>query len=398
MKVAILGFGTVGSGVYDIINKNNSAYLSDIEVVKILRHNKSQCTSDVMCVDFDEILHANVDLIIEALGGDEPAYHYICSALINGIHVVSANKLTIALHLQEYHQLANKAGVSFSYEASCGGGIPWIQSIKKAARIDTIQKISGIFNGTSNYILDHMEKDQVEFQDILKVAQKLGYAEKDPFDDISGYDCMRKLYIASSIAYERDLPSEIPVFGIDKIQACDIRLFSKWGLSIRLIATSILINNHYYAVVEPTLCDGASMESATHENNNLGCLYGDTIGELKFYGQGAGKYPTANAIIQDIIDILYPRSKPDKEIIQNKKLIKDPTLIEGVYYIRCKIDSRSKVLMDEIISEYMQIDNNVHIITKKITSHYMHMLAKSLKKIDEDLFFARFNEERKKDI
>ncbi|MEG2995365.1 MAG: homoserine dehydrogenase [Erysipelotrichaceae bacterium] len=393
MRIGILGYGTVGSGVYDIINKNQGNRMNDIEVIKILRHHQNQCTSEVMCCDFSELLNSKLDLIVECMGGIEPAHTYIVEALSHGHHVVSANKAVIAKYLKEFHDLANKHCVSFNYEASCGGGIPWIASLQKAMRIDNITSLHGIFNGTSNFILDHMERNSASYEDVLKQAQALGYAEHDPSDDVNGADCMRKIYITSALAYESILPSYIPFFGIENLRLSDILLFKKWGLNLRLIGESKCVSLNYAAVVEPMLYDTHSVESATHDNNNLGCLLGETIGELKFYGQGAGKFPTANAIIQDIIDIkeqIKPTSYTFPNIVK-----RSDTLLHGTYVLRCKVNDQTKFLINEIKQEIIKYDQATYIITKDIPCSMMHAYCAKFIKYDNELFFARFVNERK---
>ncbi|MEG2705759.1 MAG: homoserine dehydrogenase [Erysipelotrichaceae bacterium] len=392
MRIGILGFGTVGRGVYDIISKNQDHLLDEIEVVKILRHHQNQCTTDIMCSDFNELLNSDLDLIVECMGGNEPAHTYIVEALSHGIHVVSANKGVIATYFKEFHDLANAHRVSFAYEASCGGGIPWLAALQKTMRIDPITALHGIFNGTSNFILDHMELNNASYDEVLKQAQALGYAESDPSDDVNGTDCMRKIYIASCLAYQSVLPFHIATFGIENLRSSDIALFKKWRLSIRLIGESKRENDAYAAIVEPMLFSMNRVESATHDNNNLGCLSAETIGELKFYGQGAGKFPTANAIIQDIIDI--------KQQVQPtlyhfpKQLKKADCLLHGNYILRCIINEDTKVYIDEIKQEILEFDKATYIITKDMTCDAMHALCLKLMHYDDTLFFARFKDER----
>ena len=192
MKIAILGFGTVGTGVYEIIKNSNSPILKMFEISKILVRNKNKITSSLMTDNFDEIINdESIDIIVEVMGGANPAYEYILKALKSKKHVVTANKEVVALHLEEFTKVALENNVSIHYEASVGGGIPWIKSIIKAKRIDKILEISGILNGTSNFILYNMFKNGYEFNDILKIAQEKGYAESDPSADFDGFDVHR---------------------------------------------------------------------------------------------------------------------------------------------------------------------------------------------------------------
>jgi len=287
MKIAILGFGTVGTGVYEIIKNSNASIIKNFEITKILVRNKDKISSPIMTDNYDEIIEDNsINIVVEVMGGAVPAYEYILRALKAKKHVVTANKEVVALHLDEFTKIASENNVSIHYEASVGGGIPWIKSIIKAKRIDKIQEISGILNGTSNFILYNMFKNGYEFNDILKIAQEKGYAETDPSADIDGIDVQRKLSITTSLCFDTIVPqNNIPTFGIRNVTKQDIDYFKNNNLVLKLIAKSVLYNDSYCSCVEPVLFNKNSIEANVDHNYNIGSLIGESIGELKLMNQ-----------------------------------------------------------------------------------------------------------------
>lgn len=390
MKIAILGNGTVGNGVWDIIRNQVQPACQAMEVAYMLIRQGKPKTNPIMCDDINMILQDDsVDVVVEVLGGIEPAHTYILQALNKKKHVVSANKAVIAKYMKEFQECADANGVSFLYEASCGGGIPWLHNLFQAKRIDKISEITGIFNGTTNYILDHMTKESEQFDVILRRAQKLGYAEKDPSADIDGIDIQNKLKISASIAFESDIVQDFPTFGIRTIHKNDIAYFASLHKCVKLMAVARKENDRYGAAVEPLLYDANAMESSVSENFNIACLRGTTIGDLKFYGQGAGKFPTANAVVQDMIDILHGLPKP--QISLHEALRHDTSLIEGVYIIRTNNDECKKILQDFYDHEESK-HGFVYTWTKRISAYQMHQFMKEIMKKDASAFMARINE------
>lgn len=390
MKIGLLGFGTVGSGVYEIVKSSPTCFFNDIEVKKILVKDEKDKVMDIITTDAEEILNdKDIDLVVEVMGGIHPAYEYIIKSLKNKKNVVTANKAVVAAYLKEFIKMAYENGVSFEYEASVCGGIPWIKSLEKAKRIDEISEVYGIFNGTSNFILDNMTKEGYEFQEILKKAQEKGYAESDPSADIDGIDIMRKLLITSSLAFECEIPEkEIDVFGIRNIQKTDIEYFKNINCTVKLIAAGRKNDDKYCVAVEPVLFKNDRIEAAVPQNFNIGTIYGKTIGELKFYGQGAGKLPTGNAIVQDIIDIAEAKGKL-KERKFEKELTKDTSLISGKYYVRINNKEFEKE-NSNIIEKKLENSGNLIYITKKIDCYIMRKVAD--KYIEEGIFYARFED------
>lgn len=393
MKIGILGFGTVGSGVYEIITESKNSIIRDIEISKIFIRNKNKLSQNNMTLNIDEILNdESIDLIVEVMGGIHPAHEYITRALKSKKHVVTANKAVVAKYLNEFTQIAKENNVAFIYEASVGGGIPWVKSIKQAKRIDSITEVKGIFNGTSNFILYNMFKMGYDFNDILKIAQEKGYAEADPSADIDGIDIQRKLAITSSLAFDTIVTEEnIPTFGIRNVTKNDIDYFKSQNLTLKLIATSKRDHDKYCSCVEPVIFSNNSIEANVSENFNIGSLTGDSIGELKFYGQGAGKLPTGNAIVQDIIDI-YTGGHKNYPYSFDKILEINQNLIKGKYYIRFEHEGSSQILYDvkETSFKLPSSDYNV-IITKELHLQSAQKLFKEMEKTEPNLFYARYN-------
>jgi len=382
MKIAILGFGTVGKGVYDIVKKAN-VQTQNLSVSHILiRKNKARLLPE-MTDDINEILDdPATDVVVEAIGGIEPAHEYILAALKHGKHVITANKAVIAIYLKEFTDAAEANNVKFYFEASVGGGIPWIQGLEKALRIDNVNSISGIFNGTSNFILDQMSRNGESFVQVLKKAQALGYAEADPSADIDGYDIANKLCISADIAYNIDIKDHqnLPIFGIRNITCSDIKYFQQKGFAVKLIGRTRQSGNKFDYVVEPTLFLNRTLEANTPDNYNLISLNGDTIGKLDFFGQGAGMLPTANAVIQDILDIKEQKGHLKREF--DKRMEYCPELTKGDYLVRSKKDVQAFFKAYEISAEgsYMMIH--------QIPVGEMHQIMKQILKADSSAFMV----------
>ncbi|GEO79396.1 homoserine dehydrogenase [Companilactobacillus mindensis DSM 14500] len=382
MNIAILGFGTVGSGVYKIIKKANMQ-TQNLSVSHILIRKNKQRVLPEMTDDINEILNDKAtDVVVEAIGGIEPAHQYIMSALNHGKHVITANKAVIAIYLKEFTDAAQANNVKFYFEASVGGGIPWIQGLEKALRIDSVNSISGIFNGTSNFILDQMSRNGESFVDVLKKAQALGYAEADPSADIDGYDIANKLCISADIAYNIDIRNhqDLPIFGIRNITSSDVKFFQRKGCSVKLIGRTRQIGNKFDYVVETTLFLNRTLEANTPDNYNLISLKGDTIGKLDFFGQGAGMFPTANAVVQDILDIKEQKCHLKREF--DKKLEYCPELTKDDYLVRSNVDIR------DLFADYELSNEGSYIMVHQIPVGEMHKLMKSVLKMDKSAFMV----------
>ena len=353
MKIAILGFGTVGSGVYEIAKT-----LKNIEVKKVLEKdlNKINIATD----NYDEIINdKEIELVVECMGGLHPAYEFIMQALKSKKSVVSANKAVIAKYLDEFLQAAKENNVEFRFEASVGGGSPCLAGIQKVRRVENIDKFYGIFNGTSNFILDNMYRFENEFFTTLKTAQELGYAEADPSADIDGYDVTNKVIISAALAYDGFIKNEFPCFTMRNITKEDILYFKKNGLIAKYIGEATTVGNEYEASVMLNLFPTNALEGNVLSNYNIVTVQSHTMGEVKFYGQGAGKLPTANAIIQDILDI-------------QANISFNPISIEKKYSYSAKLFKHRYVLRsnEELKGEFDKIEkdgNNFYHYTKEIT-------------------------------
>ncbi len=300
MKIGLLGFGVVGRGVYDIL-----AERKDISVGTVLcRRDLGELTARTTRDMADIIADPEIDTVVEVMGGLHPAFEYVSEALKAGKNVVTSNKHLLCHYYQELNKLAKEHGAVLRGTAAVGGGIPWLVNLERAARVDKISKLSGIMNGTTNYIMDAMNKSDVDFADVLKKAQELGYAEADPSADIDGWDIQRKLIISAGVAFGVCLQEEdVPVFGIRNVSAEDIRRFQARGLTCKLIASAEKLSDSVAAYVEPKLLGADALEAAVPANFNLISFESEYAGKESFFGQGAGRYPTAYNVVQDLVDI-----------------------------------------------------------------------------------------------
>ena len=311
MKIAVLGHGTVGSGVCEILwNKKSevsSAAGKPIELGYVLdiKELENVPYPEKYTKDFSAVLSdPEVGIVAECIGGLEPAYSYIKAALKSGKSAVTSNKELVAEKGAELLSIARAHNVNFLFEASVGGGIPLIRPLYSAMNAAGITGIAGILNGTTNYILTKMFRFGENYTDALSDAQKLGYAERDPSADVLGWDSCRKIAILSSLVWGRTLmPSEIPTEGIDKITADDVKAAEQCGFSIKLLARAKkLPDGKIFAKVSPALVKNDSPLATVNDVFNAVLIKAETTGEVLFYGKGAGKMPTASSVIADIIE------------------------------------------------------------------------------------------------
>ncbi len=377
MKIAILGFGIVGSGAYEILKA------SGYTVGKVLDIRAHDELGDVLTTNYDDILNdKEIGVVAEAIGGLEPAHTFLVKAIKAGKHVVSSNKHLICTYYDELLTLAKEYGVTVRFSASAGGGIPWLHNLRRATRCDNITKVFGIMNGTTNFILDAMITDSADFSEVLAVAQKLGYAEADPSADIDGLDTARKTAISSSIAFDTEISDDqVAIFGLRNIKKCDVDyIMGEMGMSVRYVGTGVRNGNTASAYVEPTIIDNDSLLSCVKKNNNMISLVGDNVGQLSFFGQGAGKYPTGTAVAHDVIDII----NGDVSTISPGANIKvDNSSVSKNYYVRTKADVPA-----EIIKSNKVINGYNFIITNLISVSAMHEIAEEILKKDGESFFA----------
>ena len=301
MNIGLLGCGVVGGGILDFC-----AGREDLTVTKVLVRRPRPDLGALAVTDIADIVSDEaIGIVAEVMGGLHPAYEYICAALKAGKHVVTANKAVISAYYPELTGLARECGVSLRCTAAVGGGIPWLTNLERCKRLDSICELGGIMNGTTNFIMDAMHASPVSFPEILKQAQELGYAEADPSADIDGDDVRRKLTISANIAFDALVQEEdIPMFGIRTVTDGDIRAFKAHGFVCKLLATAKAAEGGVCAFIEPTLVDSHALEVAVPKNFNLITYCGEKVGRHSFFGQGAGRYPTAFNAVEDCLDIV----------------------------------------------------------------------------------------------
>ena len=310
VKIAVLGYGTVGSGVVEVFEKNRQSICrkagEEIEVKYVLdlRDFPGDPVEKKLVHDYQVILEdPEIQVVVETMGGLKPAYEFTKQALQAGKSVCTSNKELVAQHGAELMDIARGKQVNYLYEASCGGGIPIIRPLNTCLTADVIDEVSGILNGTTNYILTKMENDGTDFETALREAQDRGYAERNPEADVEGYDACRKIAILSSLAFGSRVDyQDIYTEGITRITAEDIKYARAIGTSIKLLATSRRVENGVYAMVSPVMIGAENPLYSVKGVFNAVFVHGNMLGDAMFYGQGAGKLPTASAVAADVVD------------------------------------------------------------------------------------------------
>lgn len=350
IKIALLGLGNVGSGVWKIFEANKDEILKrsgyDVEITKILVRdlNKDrgiEVPERLLTANYSDIVNdKEIKIIVELMGGIEPAKSYILSAIENGKHIVTANKMLIAKMGDELFEKADKVGVKFNYEASVAGGIPIISSINESLTANKIERMYGIVNGTTNYILSKMELENVSFKQALKEAQEKGYAEADPISDVDGFDAQYKLAILASLAFGTKVDvKDVYREGISNITPQDIFCAKELGLKIKFLAIVKEDNAGIELRVHPTMISSKHPLANVYDAYNAIFIRGNAVGDLMFYGKGAGDLPTGSAVVSDIISIIRSNVENENDIpvVKNnlwKKNLKNIGDIVCRYYIR----------------------------------------------------------------
>lgn len=311
IKVAVMGYGTIGSGVVRVIETNQESICKkigdEIEVKYILdlRDFAGDPIQDKVVHDYKTIAEdPEVAIVVESMGGVEPAFTFVKAMLSSGKSVTTSNKALVAAHGAELIAIAKEKNVNFMFEASVGGGIPIIRALNSCLTADRIEEISGIVNGTTNYILTRMAEDGCNFDDVLKEAQEKGYAEKDPTADIEGHDSGRKIAILTSLIAGQQVDFEdVYTEGIRKITASDILYAKKMGRTIKLLATSKQVGDTYTVMVAPFLLPKEHPLYTVNGVFNAIFVRGNMLGDAMFYGSGAGSLPTASAVVADVVEL-----------------------------------------------------------------------------------------------
>lgn len=344
IKIAILGYGTIGSGVVEVLNTNQESIAKragdEIEVRYILdlRDFPGDPMEKKIVHDYDIIADdPEIQVVVEAMGGVEPAYTFVKRALLAGKSVTTSNKALVAKHGAELIAIAREQNINFLFEASVGGGIPIIRPLNSSLTADEIEEITGILNGTTNYMLSKMTFEGLEFDDVLKDAQSRGYAEADPTADIEGHDACRKIAILTSLVCGQQVDfEEIYTEGITKITAADIRYAKTMGRVIKLLATSKKTEEGYCAMVAPFLLSQEHPLYNVNDVFNAIFVHGNVLGDAMFYGSGAGKLPTASAVVADIVDIAKHLHKNILISWSSRKMaLTDSRKSESRFFVRC---------------------------------------------------------------
>ncbi len=314
LNIALLGLGTVGSGVVKIIEENRQQIKDtinkDIVIKHILVRDKSKkrplnISQYHLTEDINDILNDNsIDIVVEVMGGIEPTVDWLRTALKNKKHVITANKDLLAIHLKLLEDLAEENGVALKFEASVAGGIPIVNAINNGLNANNISKFMGIFNGTSNFILSKMTHKQTTFKDALEEAQRLGFAEADPTDDVEGVDAARKVVITSYLSFNQVIKlNDVKLVGISDITLADINAASALNYKIKLIGKGTYENGYVNASVEPTLIHKNHQLAAVENEYNAIYVIGDAVGDTMFYGKGAGSLATGSAVVSDLLNV-----------------------------------------------------------------------------------------------
>lgn len=390
MKIAVLGFGTVGSGVYEVIKTNYETIAKrageaiDIKYVLDLRDFPGNPVQDIITHDFKVIVNdPEVKVVVEVMGGVEPAYTYVKEALLKGKSVCTSNKELVARHGAELLEIAKQKKINFLFEASVGGGIPIIRPLNQSLTADEIVEITGILNGTTNYILSKMKTQGSEFATVLKEAQELGYAERNPEADVEGYDACRKIAILTSLAYGMHVDFEqIYTEGITKITAEDIKYANVLEASIKLLATSKNVDGKVYAMVAPKMITDKHPLFSVNDVFNGILVKGNLLGDVMFYGSGAGKLPTASAVVSDVVDATKHMGTNIMTLWSSKHLIPaDMNSYESKFFVRVPFaeeETAKELFRIAKVVTAPDVEGEYAFITEKMTEEAFEEAAKKI--------------------
>ena len=375
MKVAVLGFGTVGVGVYEVL-KNAPGFEQGPVLVRPGKEDQPFKVSSMEAIANDPEVFA----VAEVMGGIEPANTYVSMALSAGKHVVTSNKALVAAHGIELATLAREKGVSFLFSAACGGGVPFLHNLAIASESDRILSLGGILNGTTNFMLDAMQAQGKDYDDVLKQAQALGYAEADPTADVSGLDALRKIMLACAVAYDKLPVDGFCREGIESITADDVVHFQSLGLTCRLVTSGGEADGSVYAYVEPVLFDASAPECSVLKNFNMAKYLGENAGSIVLMGQGAGRYPTASAVVRD----LYGLGSMEMLRPACVKVRADNSTCSHPYYVRTENEYASSFSFTQTWAD----GDDLRGITASIPVPEMHALADAIRQRGGSVFFA----------
>ncbi len=353
IQIAVLGYGTVGSGVVEVIETNkadiNKKAAAQLEVKYILdlRDFPGDPHEDKVVHDYNIILNdPDVTIICETMGGTKPAYDFTKQALLLGKSVCTSNKELVAAHGPELLKIAREKRCNYLFEASVGGGIPIIRPLNYSLTAEHIDGITGILNGTTNYILTKMDKEGVDFDEVLKEAQDKGYAERNPEADVEGYDACRKIAILSSLMSGKNVNYEdIYTEGITKISSADFKYAKQMNKSIKLLALSRDTEDGFFAMVAPFLISREHPLYSVNDVFNAVYVHGNMLGDSMYYGRGAGKLPTASAVVSDVVDCARHQGKTIMCFWDEEKVeVADIKCARRKFFVRVSADKREAAM------------------------------------------------------
>lgn len=352
-SIAVLGYGTVGTGIAELINKNKERFkkftgeelkISNI-LVRDLQKHKDKKDYELLTDDINHIFEESVDIVVEVMGGINPAYEYVKKSLKLKKHVVTANKDLIAEHGKELLDLADKNGVTLNFEASVGGGIPILKPLMECLLGNEIISINAILNGTTNFILTKMYQENMSYEEALKLAQNLGFAEANPDSDVLGYDAARKLSILSTIAFNEKVDwKNINAEGITNIDTEDFKYAKTKGYIIKLLGISKKENDKIYASVRPVMVKASSELAKIDNEINAIVIEGDAVGKVVFSGKGAGMLPTASSVFGDITDIIQNKNKKALKFNEKEAVLEKNWNHNSSWFLRIKTADRINVM------------------------------------------------------
>lgn len=400
INIGLLGLGTVGTGVVEILEERQrqisllvgeSIIIKKVLVKNINKKRDVLLKPNTIVSDFKEILNDDeISIVIEVTSDIDESYEYIKQALNKGKSVVTANKALVSKYFEELSSLADEKGVSFLYEASVGGGIPILKPLKEELILNKITDVQGILNGTCNYILTRMFNEGLDYSEVLTNAQELGYAEMNPAADVEGDDTLRKLRILGSLSLQGRVGEEdIILEGISKITSFDVRQIKLMKSTVKLIGEVMELEGGYNAVVLPTIVKNSSYFASVNMAYNSVTFKGDNIEELKFYGCGAGKLPTGDAVLRDVLDIALGYNRKMNPL-GNRTLKNNNSEFKGKFYLRIS-DSKEEILksLEGISEEVLSTKENIAILTCEIELKKIIDTISSLGIEKDEYFIAR---------
>lgn len=352
VNVAVLGYGTIGSGVVEVLQTNTEVIAQRageeiaVKYILDLRDFPGDPNADKIVHDYDIIdKDEDVQVVVECMGGVEPAYTFVKRALLNGRSVATSNKELVAKHGAELIAIAHEKNINFLFEASVGGGIPIIRPLVQCLTADVIEEVSGILNGTTNYMLTRMKEEGISFEEALKEAQEKGYAELHPEADVEGYDACRKIAILTSLACGKQVDYEdIHTEGITHITETDFKYAKAMHMGIKLLGTSRREEGGLFALVAPMMVAEDHPLYSVNDVFNAILVKGNALGDVMFYGKGAGKLPTASAVVSDVVDAVKHMGTHIMTIWQpQKRKLSDYECYQSRFFVRVKNGTEDQV-------------------------------------------------------